>query len=162
MLSICAKMRPDMTSTTKSHLTDRSRRSKRVELFRQPEEKIKTQIHQKSYLSQCLKWYGARRGKHLVGNLPPLPLARAGLNPRPTEGYFESPSRFLAIASIPMELSPPNLQYPLFQQFYTFCSNIKVQGIIVRIQMTSESRHVSPISTKNKGLRESPPRIGTV
>ena len=30
---------------------------------------------------------------------------------------------------------------------------------MVRPQMTSEGRHVPPISTKNKGLRESPPRV---
>ena len=32
-------------------------------------------------------------------------------------------------------------------------------GIIVWPQMTSEWRHVPPISTENKGLRESPPRV---
>ena len=35
----------------------------------------------------------------------------------------------------------------------------KVQGSIVWPQMTSEWRHVLPISTENKGLRESPPRM---
>ena len=74
-------------------------------------------------------------------------LTRAALG-----GYFEPPSRFLAISSKPMQVSPPNLQYPLFQQCYTLCYNFKVQGIIVRPQMTSESRHVPPISTENKGL----------
>ena len=60
-------------------------------------------------------------------------------NPRPTGGgYFEPPSRFLAISSKPMQVSPPNLQYPLSQHFYTLCQNFKVQGIIVRPQMTSE------------------------
>ena len=45
------------------------------------------------------------------------------INPRPTggRGYFEPPSRFLAISSTPMQVSPPNLQYPPSQQFYTFC-----------------------------------------
>ena len=45
------------------------------------------------------------------------------INPRPTGGggYFEPPSRFLAISSKPMHVSPPNLQYPLSQQFYTLC-----------------------------------------
>ena len=45
-------------------------------------------------------------------------------NPRPTGGggYFEPPpSRFLAISSKPMQVSPPNLQYPLSQHFYTLC-----------------------------------------
>ena len=61
------------------------------------------------------------------------------VNPRPTGGgYFEPPSRFLAITSKPMQVSPPNLQYPLSQHFYTLCKNFKVQGIIVRPQMTSE------------------------
>ena len=36
-------------------------------------------------------------------------------------GLFRAPSRFLAISSKPMQLSPPNLQYPLSQQFYTLC-----------------------------------------
>ena len=31
------------------------------------------------------------------------------------------PSRFLAISSKPMQVSPPNLQYPLSQHFYTLC-----------------------------------------
>ena len=45
------------------------------------------------------------------------------LNPRPTGGggYFEPPSRFLAISSKPLQVSPPNLQYPLSQHFYTLC-----------------------------------------
>ena len=34
-------------------------------------------------------------------------------------GYFEPPSRFLAISSKPMQVSPPNVQYPLSLQFYT-------------------------------------------
>ena len=80
-------------------------------------------------------------------------------NPRPLGGYFEPPSRFLAISSKLMQVSPPNLQYPLSQHFYTVCKNFKVQGIIVRPQMTSEWRHVPPISSENKGLRESPPRV---
>ena len=43
---------------------------------------------------------------------------------------------------------------------FTHCVKIlKVQGIIVWPQMTSEWRHVPPISTENKGLRESPPRV---
>ena len=81
--------------------------------------------------------------------------------PAPHWGAISSPppSRFLAISSKPMQVSPPNLQYPLSQQFYTLCKNFKVQGIIVRPQMTSELRHILPISTKNKGLRESPPRV---
>ena len=54
-----------------------------------------------------------------------------------------------------MQVSQPNLQYPLFQHFYTLCENFKVQGITVWPQMTSEWRHVPPISTENKGLRES-------
>ena len=44
------------------------------------------------------------------------------LNPRPTwggGGYSKPPSRFLAIFSKPMQVSPPNLQYPLSQQFNT-------------------------------------------
>ena len=36
-------------------------------------------------------------------------------------GYFEPPSRFLAISSKPLKVSPPNLQYPLSQHFYTLC-----------------------------------------
>ena len=36
-------------------------------------------------------------------------------------GLFRAPSRFLAISSKPMQVSPPNLQYPLSQQFYTLC-----------------------------------------
>ena len=69
------------------------------------------------------------------------------------------PSRFLAISSKPMQVSPPNLQYLLSQHFYTLFKNFKVQSIIVRPQMTSEWRHVPPISTENKGLRESTPRV---
>ena len=44
--------------------------------------------------------------------------------PAPTGGgggYFEPPSRFLTISSKPMQVSPPNLQYPLSQHFYTLC-----------------------------------------
>ena len=43
--------------------------------------------------------------------------------PRPTGGggYFEPPSRFLAISSKPLQVSPPNLQYTLSQHFYTLC-----------------------------------------
>ena len=83
------------------------------------------------------------------------------VNLRPTGGGAISspPSRFLAISSKPMQVSPPNLQYPLSQHFYTLCENFKVQGIILRPQMTSEWRHVPPISSENKGLRESPPRV---
>ena len=36
-------------------------------------------------------------------------------------GYFEPPSRFLAISSKPMQVSSPILQYPLSQHFYTLC-----------------------------------------
>ena len=46
------------------------------------------------------------------------------LNPRPTGGgLFRAPppSGFLAISSKSMQVSPPNLQYPLSQQFYTLC-----------------------------------------
>ena len=45
------------------------------------------------------------------------------INPRPTGGGAISspPSGFLAISSKPMQVSPPNLQYPLSQQFYTLC-----------------------------------------
>ena len=35
----------------------------------------------------------------------------------PQGGYFEPPSRFLPISSKPMQVSPPNLQYPLSQYF---------------------------------------------
>ena len=44
--------------------------------------------------------------------------------PRPTGGggaISSPPSGFLAISSKPMQVSPPNLQYPLSQQFYTLC-----------------------------------------
>ena len=59
-----------------------------------------------------------------------------------------------------MQVSPPNLQYPLYlPTFLHIVLNFKVQGIIVRPQMTSEWRHVLPISTENKGLRESPLRV---
>ena len=73
-------------------------------------------------------------------------------------GAISSSPRFLAISSKPMQVSSPNLQYPLSQQFYTLCWNFKVQGIIFRPQMTSEWRHVPPIYTENKDLRESLPR----
>ena len=43
------------------------------------------------------------------------------INPRPTGGLFRSPSRFLAISSEPMQVSSPNLQYPLSQHFYILC-----------------------------------------
>ena len=45
------------------------------------------------------------------------------INPRPTGGGAISspPSGFLAISSKPMQVSPPNLQYPLSQHFYTLC-----------------------------------------
>ena len=45
------------------------------------------------------------------------------INPRPTGGGAISspPSGFLAISSKPMQVSPPNLQYPLSQQFYRLC-----------------------------------------
>ena len=48
-----------------------------------------------------------------------FPLTRAPLG----GGYFEPLSRFLAISSKPMQVSPPNLQYPLSQHF-THCVNI--------------------------------------
>ena len=65
------------------------------------------------------------------GDLTRAPLGGGG-------GYFEPPSRFLAISSKPMQVSPPNLQYPLSLQLYTLCENFKVQGITVWPQMTSE------------------------
>ena len=46
------------------------------------------------------------------------------VNPRPTGGgLFRAPppSGFLEISSKPMQVSPPNLQYPLSQHFYTLC-----------------------------------------
>ena len=47
------------------------------------------------------------------------------VNPRPHWGgggaISSLPSRFLAISSKPMPVSPPNLQYPLSQHFYTLC-----------------------------------------
>ena len=46
------------------------------------------------------------------------------INPRLTGGgLFRAPppSRFLAISSKPMQVSPPNLQYLLSQHFYTLC-----------------------------------------
>ena len=44
------------------------------------------------------------------------------VNPPPTGGSISSPpSRFLAISSKPIQVSPPNLQYPLSQHFYTLC-----------------------------------------
>ena len=51
----------------------------------------------------------------------------APLNPRPTGGLFRAPppSRFLAISSKPMQISPPNMQYPFSQQFYTLCEILK-------------------------------------
>ena len=56
---------------------------------------------------------------HIKGNNSPLTW---GFNPRPTGGgYFEPPSRFLAISSKPMQVSPPNLQYPVSQHIYTLC-----------------------------------------
>ena len=73
----------------------------------------------------------------------------------PLGGLFRAtPSRFLATSYKPIQVSPPNFQYPLSQQFYTLYENFKVQGIIVWLQMTSEWRHVPPISTENKGLQK--------
>ena len=46
------------------------------------------------------------------------------INPRPTGGGAISsppPFRFLVISSKPMQVSPPNLQQPLSQHFYTLC-----------------------------------------
>ena len=46
----------------------------------------------------------------------------SSLTRAPLGGAISSPpSRFLAISSKPMQLSPPNLQYPLSQHFYTLC-----------------------------------------
>ena len=69
-----------------------------------------------------------------------LRAAVRNLSRAPLGGLFRAPlpSRFLTISSKPMQVSPPNLQYPLSQQFYTLCSNFKVQGIIGWPQMTSE------------------------
>ena len=36
-------------------------------------------------------------------------------------GISSPPSRFIAISSKPMQVSPPNLQYPLSHPFYTLC-----------------------------------------
>ena len=44
-------------------------------------------------------------------------------NPRRTGGLFRAPSRFLAISSEQMLVSPPNLQYPLSNNF-THCVKI--------------------------------------
>ena len=53
---------------------------------------------------------------------PAMPLVVTVLTRAPLGGYFEPPpSRFLAISSKQMQVSPPNLQYPLSQQFYTLC-----------------------------------------
>ena len=46
------------------------------------------------------------------------------VNPAPHwgRGAISSPlSRFLEISSKPLQVSPPNLQYPLSQHFYTLC-----------------------------------------
>ena len=99
--------------------------------------------------------------KNLRGGRITAPPAVRELTRAPLGGGAISspPSRFLVISSKPMQVSPRNLQYPLSQYFYTLWYNFKVQGIIVRPQMTSEWRHVPPISTGNKGLGESPPRV---
>ena len=53
-----------------------------------------------------------------IFNLLWLCLTRAPLG----GGAISSPpSRFLAISSEPLQVSPPNLQYPLSQHFYTLC-----------------------------------------
>ena len=76
----------------------------------------------------------------------------------PPWGLFRAPSRFLMISSKPMQLSSPNLQYPLSQQFCTLCCNFKIQDIIGRSQMTSEWHDVPPISNGSKSSWAAPPR----
>ena len=81
-------------------------------------------------------------------------------NPRPTGGAILSPPlvflRYLLTQcryhhQCCSTLSPNN---------FTHCVKIfKVQDIIVWPQITSEWRHVPPISTENKGLRKWPPRV---
>ena len=57
-----------------------------------------------------------RHGRRQCG--PNRALTRAPLG----GGAISSPpSRFLAISSKPLQVSPPNLQYPLSQHFYTLC-----------------------------------------
>ena len=49
---------------------------------------------------------------------------RSGHLTRPPLGgglFRATPSRFLAISSKPMQVSPPNLQYPLSYHSYTLC-----------------------------------------
>ena len=129
-------------------------------------------LHQKVrhlFLGRCWKITAIERilrkifTKNMRGvqNLLPPPFPVRVLTRAPLGGGAISspPSRFLAISSKPMQVSAPNLQYPLSQQLYTLCENFKVQGIIVWSQMTSEWRHVPQISTENKRLRESPPRV---
>ena len=54
-------------------------------------------------------------------SLFPVPVESNNVNPRPTGGGAISspPSGILAISSKPMQISPPYLQYPLSQHFYS-------------------------------------------
>ena len=70
-------------------------------------------------------------------------------------GYLENTSRFSLISFKRTEISAPNFQYLLVNQFYTSCLNKNFVPIISRPEMTSEWRHVLSILMQNKVLRES-------
>ena len=53
----------------------------------------------------------------------------------------------------------PKISTKLKQRFHTLCQKIRFRVIIGQLWVTSEWRHVPPISTKNKGFRESPPQV---
>ena len=74
--------------------------------------------------------FGLRKGEYYLNSLTRAPLGGGAIS--------SPPSGFLAISSKSIQVSPPNLQYPLSQQFYTLCENFEVQGIMVWPQMTSE------------------------
>ena len=75
---------------------------------------------QKFHGSASLVFTNARKNVHFycVEGHETWVLTRAQLG---GGGLFQAPSRFLAISSKPMQVAPPNLQYPLSQHFYTLC-----------------------------------------
>ena len=92
--------------------------------------------------------YAQKLSRNVLNLLTCAPLG--GRNPPPP------PTTFSIIAQKRRRVAPPNFAYPSGHQFHTRPTQLNQSIPYTSIpNMTSEWRHVLPISTKNKGLRES-------
>ena len=101
-----------------------------------------------------LHWYNLWHHSSLAGavNLRSQPAPR-------WEGGKTPPYSFLPIAKKRREISPPNFAYLLPNRFHTPWLKKFYKALIGRPLMTSEWRHVFPISFKNKSAWESSSRV---